>query len=45
MGFINSITKSNYNMPAGGVARSGYGRECSTEGIRAFANVKVHYVN
>ncbi len=45
MAFVNAIVKSDYCYPSGGVGKSGYGRECSTEGLRSFANVKTHYVN
>jgi acyl-CoA reductase-like NAD-dependent aldehyde dehydrogenase len=28
MGFVNSVVKSDYLYPSGGVGKSGYGREC-----------------
>lgn len=45
LGFVNEIPKSEPTFPSGGVARSGFGRECGTEGYRQFANIKAHYVN
>ena len=45
MTFINTLTKSDYMYPSGGVGRSGYGRECGSEGLKQFANIKTHYVN
>lgn len=45
MGFVNEVVKSDTAFPSGGVGRSGYGRECGTEGYKQFANIKVHYIN
>ena len=45
MVFVNWMVTSYYDLPFGGVKRSGYGRELSDPGIKEFANTKTVWID
>lgn len=44
MVFVNEVVKSDSRLPAGGIKKSGYGRDCGKLGAREFTNVKTTYI-
>jgi succinate-semialdehyde dehydrogenase/glutarate-semialdehyde dehydrogenase len=44
LSFVNENVRSDPRTPFGGVKHSGYGRECSSFGIREFTNIKTVHV-
>ena len=42
--FVNGMTTSYPELPFGGIGESGFGRELSSQGIRAFCNIKTVWV-
>ena len=42
--FVNGMTTSYPELPFGGVRESGFGRELSSQGIRAFCNIKTVWI-
>ena len=43
--FVNELMRTDSRVPSGGVKQSGFGRECSTLGIREFTNIKTFWIS
>lgn len=43
--FINWMVTSYYDLPFGGIKRSGFGRELSSPGVKEFANTKTVWID
>jgi succinate-semialdehyde dehydrogenase/glutarate-semialdehyde dehydrogenase len=44
MVFFNGLVKTDPRLPTGGTKASGYGRELSVQGIRAFVNTQTVWI-
>ena len=39
------MCKTDSRLPSGGTKASGYGRDCTDEGIKEFVNIKTFFIN